>query len=104
MSWVGYKLDRVMARYVQPTVRELADEPTGGERVELVVVPEDDAADAVRTRVAALGGRVTREIELGMLAVEIEQTAITDLCDVPGVRSVTVDEDLSVLESGNGNP
>jgi hypothetical protein len=92
-----------MARYVQPAVRELADEPTGGERAELVVVPEEGSADAVRTHIAELGGHVTREIELGMLVVEIEETALDALCEEPGVRSVTFDEELSVLESGNAN-
>jgi hypothetical protein len=93
-----------MARYVQPAVRELADEPTSGERVELVVVPEDGAADAVETCVAELGGRVTREIELGMFAVEIDETAVDALCDESAVQSVTFDEELSVLDSGNANP
>lgn len=90
-----------MPKYVQPEVERLRDGPSSGAFADLVVVPEDGAEDAVRERVESLGIEVTREVEFGMLAVRVEETDIEDLCEVEDLRSVTFDEELEVLGSGN---
>lgn len=93
-----------MARYIQPAVRELRNDPQAGEYVELILVPEEDNTDELRERVEAVGGEPTREITFGMLAIEIDQAALDELCDLAGLKSITLDEPMEVLESGNPNP
>lgn len=91
-----------MPQYIQPEVERLRDDPSSGEFVDLVVVPEDGTEEVLRDRIEALGIEVTRDIEFGMLAVRVEETVIEELCEVTGLQSIAFDEEMEVLGSGNG--
>lgn len=90
-----------MPQYIQPGVERARDDPSAGEFVDLVLVPEEGAERSVRASVAALGIEIDRDIEFGMIAVSVEETAIDGLCEVSGLQSIAFDEEMEVLGSGN---
>lgn len=90
-----------MPHYIQPGVEELRTDPSPGEYAELVLVPTEGAEESLRANVDALGIEITRDIEFGMMAVRVEETAIDELCEVADLQSITFDEEMEVLDSGN---
>lgn len=95
------RVNQPMPHYIQPGVEELRTDPSPGEYAELVLVPTEGAEESLRANVDALGIEITRDIEFGMMAVRVEETAIDELCEVADLQSITFDEEMEVLDSGN---
>lgn len=94
----------MMAHYIQPEVEEIREEPTAGEWVELVLGLREGTVQEVWEQVENLSGEVKAELAFNMLFIEIPETSVDELCELPEVLSVEFNEGLSPLESGNREP
>lgn len=81
--------------YLSHPVRRMREEPLAGEEVGLVV--ELDAGPGrLRETVEALGGSVEEELGYDCWHVTVPETAVDDLCDLPGVERIETAETISL--------
>lgn len=90
-----------MARYLHPEVEEIRDNPDPERVVKLVLMVEKEAVQQVSERVSNHSGEVEDRLSSGRLIVKIPETKVEALCEPDSIRSVSLDEGMEVLSSGN---
>lgn len=89
-----------MPEYVDAEVARLRDNPSDDSVTLLLGVSGD--RDEFATRVEAVGATVEAELGRATLRVTASQTAIDELCELEGLRSIEIErEDVRTLDRGN---
>lgn len=89
--------------YVSRPVRKIRDDPIPGESVTLLLRLADDVdAGTVARAVRDRGGEVEEELQFGNLQVTVAHAAVTDICDLDGIRAVETDNVLTMDLDGAG--
>lgn len=88
--------------YCTHPVRRIREKPIEDEPVTLVVTAADeDAADALADRLAALG-TVEERLRFGAVKVTVLQEAVDDVCDLSPVERVETANTLALDPDGAG--
>lgn len=90
-----------MARYLHPEVVSIRDDPDPNRVAKLVLMVEESAVQQISERVTEHSGEVESQLSSGRLIVEVPETEIEALCDPDSIKSVSLDERMEVLSSGN---
>ena len=88
-----------MASFVHPAIEDARGDPTPGASVTVVLVLEDDTANAAAASAVQEmdDTALEREFDTGMLLVDARETALDELCELSGVKSVSPDEKMEIL-------
>lgn len=85
-------------RYLHPEVRDKMENPRDGEEVALVVVSAGGDADELVEVVGECSGEIRRELEFGMLVIDIPEPSIQQLWSHDAVQALQPEgEKLEVL-------
>lgn len=90
-----------MARYLHPEVERIRAEPDPDEDIRLVLMVREDSIEQISERVANHSGEVKRQLSAGRLIVTIPEIEVGSLCTPDSIKSVSLDEGMEVLSSGN---
>lgn len=89
--------------YVSHPVRHVRDDPVAGETVDLLVGLDDDAdQERVAAALVDLDGAVVEDRGFDTLEVTVPQSAVADVCDLPGLDSVETTNTLAIDLDGAG--
>lgn len=89
-----------MVRYIQPEIANIADSPTEGEEVAVVVGVSDGYMADVEERALRANASEVEELPFHSLRVCIPESDLSQLFDITGVESIESDEGMEVL-AGN---
>lgn len=90
-----------MARYISQEVSDLIEEAGDDGPHDLVVVVEESELDQALTRADEYGLQVKSQIDPNILVLEIELSQIESFSQPDYFRSVSLDNEMEVLGSGN---
>lgn len=86
-----------MARYVHPDVRDMMEDPTVKGPIRLALVVEDGAETEVQERVDGIGCSIERVLPSGVVLVEAPLDTLSELCELPGLESISPEDTMEVL-------
>lgn len=86
-----------VARYVHPDVRDLLDDPTRDGPVRLALVVDDGSDETVHRNVEQIGCSIERVLPSGVVLVEAPLDALAELCELPGLESISPTDTMEVL-------
>lgn len=89
-----------MAHYLSPDVSE-SIEANSDDPLDLVLVVEETELGTIVDRAEEYDVRVVEEIEPNIVVVNIEAARVEEFCRPSYIKSVSFDESMEVLDSGN---
>lgn len=90
-----------MPQFLTDDVRDIVNNPTPGETVELVVGVDEGHLQEVEDWVSKHGGEVERTVGFDMILLELPEEEVAGLSEHPHVDSMEFNDTIEVLSRGN---
>ncbi|MBP1922931.1 hypothetical protein J2751_001947 [Halorubrum alkaliphilum] len=86
------------APYIHPKIEDVSVDPRHGERVDLVLVVEEGVVSEVVETISMMdGATLLRELDGGVLTMDVAESQLERIIEIEGVLSASPDKEAEIL-------